>query len=173
MIFAKINKLIGLLTIIGVCLVMSSCVTYSFTGASIPAEAKTISIQYIDNQSDFVVPTLSESLTNEIRDRFTSQTSLVLIKQNGDLQISGAITAFVATPQAITGDQTAALTRLSITVKIKFVNLIEPDKDYESSFTRYDDFESTDDLANVQDRLIEVINEMLVDDIFNKAVVNW
>lgn len=151
----------------------SSCVSYSFTGASIPPEAKTISIQYIENQSDFVVPTLSESLTTDIKDRFTSQTSLVLVKNNGDLQIDGVITEYKTSPQAITGNETAALTRLTITVKVQFVNQIEPDKNYETSFTRYSEYNSTQDLANVQDALILVINEMLVDDIFNKAVVNW
>lgn len=152
---------------------VSSCVTYSFTGASIPPDAKTISIQYIDNRASFVVPTLSESITTALKDRFSSQTSLILVNKMGDLQIEGEITDFKTSPQAITGDQTAALNRLSITVKIKFTNLIEPDKNYETSFTRYEEYESNLDLSAVQDGLIETINEMLVDDIFNKAVVNW
>ena len=151
---------------------VQSCVSYSFTGASIPPDAKTISIQYFDNRSDFIVPTLSESLTLDVKDRFSSQTSLVLVNRNGDLQIEGVITSYKTTPQAISGDE-AALNRLSISIKVKFVNLIEPDKNYETTFTRYEDYESTYDLADVQDALIEIINEMLVDDIFNKAVVNW
>ncbi len=152
---------------------LSSCVTYSFTGASITPDAKTISIQYIDNRASFVVPTLSESITTALKDRFSSQTSLILVNNNGDLQLEGEITEFKTSPQAITGDQTAALNRLSITVKIKFTNLLEPDKNYETGFTRYEEYESNLDLSAVQDGLIETINEMLVDDIFNKAVVNW
>lgn len=168
-----INWKMKLIVIVGLVLSLTSCVSYSFTGASIPPEAKTISIQYFNNQADFVVPTLSESLTTDIKDRFTSQTSLVLVKQNGDLQIDGTITEYATSPQAITGDQEAALNRLSISVKVKFVNLIEPDKNYETTFTQYLDYDSTKDLADVQDGLIILINEMLVDDIFNKAVVNW
>jgi len=162
--------------ILSVLLVMAgiqSCISYSFTGASIPPEAKTISIDYIDNQAQLVVPTLSESLTTALRDRFTSQTTLELIGKNGDLQIEGVITDYNTTPQAITGNETAALNRLSISVKIKFVNTIEPDKNYETTFSRYEDYDSNQDLSSVQDGLIETINEMLVDDIFNKAVVNW
>ena len=151
----------------------NSCVSYSFTGASIPVEAKTISIQYFENQSDFVVPTLSESLTTALKDRFTGQTSLVLVKNNGDLQIEGVITEYKTSPQAITGNETAALTRLTISVKVEFVNQFEPEKNYETTFTRYSDYSSENDLAAVQDGLIETINEILVDDIFNKAVVNW
>lgn len=152
---------------------MQSCISYSFTGASIPPEAKTISIDYIDNHAQLVVPTLSESLTTALRYRFTSQTTLKLIGNNGDLQIEGVITEYNTTPQAITGNETAALNRLSISVKIKFVNTIEPDKSYETTFSRYEDYDSNQDLSSVQDGLIETINEMLVDDIFNKAVVNW
>lgn len=163
--------LMGLLIIIS--LGFTSCISYSFTGASIPADAKTISIQYIDNQAQLVVPTLSESLTNALKDRFTSQTSLELVNNNGDLQIDGVITDYNTTPQAITGNETAALNRLTISVKIKFVNTIEPDKNYETTFSRYEDYNSSQDLSSVQESLIENINEMLVDDIFNKAVVNW
>ena len=160
---------LGFLVVMGI----SSCVSYSFTGASIPPEAKTISIQYLDNQASFVVPTLSESLTTEIQDRFSSQTSLVLVRNNGDLQIEGFITDYSTSPQAVTSNEQAALNRLTISVKIKFTNLIEPDKNYETTFSRYNDYPSSQDLNSVQDAQIEIINEMLVDDIFNKAVVNW
>lgn len=168
-----INKSIQLIGILVIVMGMQSCISYSFTGASIPPEAKTISIQYIDNQAQLVVPTLSETFTTSLRDRFTSQTSLELVNNNGDLQIDGVITDYNTTPQAITGNETAALNRLTITVKIKFVNTLEPDKNYESSFSRYEDYSSDQDLSSVQDGLIETINEMLIDDIFNKAVVNW
>lgn len=167
------TKSFHVLAIIILSIALNSCISYSFTGASIPPEAKTISVQYFDNQADFVNPTLSEALTTSIKDRFTNQTSLVLIKQSGDLQIEGVITDYKSSPQALTAGETAALTRLTITVSVKFVNLLEPENNFETSFTRYEDYDSNSDLSEVQDGLVEVINEMLVDDIFNKAVVNW
>ena len=151
----------------------NSCITYGFTGASIPVSAKTISIEYIENNADFVNPTLSETLTQALRDRFSSQSSLTLISNGGDLQFSGEITNYKTSPQAIQGDDFAALTRLSVTVKIKYTNLIEPENDFETSFTAYEDYDSAEDLTSVQDGLIEVIKDMLIDDIFNKSVVNW
>lgn len=152
---------------------LSSCISYSFTGASIPPEARTISIQYIDNQAALVIPTLSEDLTTALRDRFTSQTSLELVGKNGDLQIEGVITDYDMAPQAVQGNETAAFNRLTITVKIKFVNTIEPDKNYETTFSSFEEYSSDLDLSSVQDELIRDINEILVDNIFNKAVVNW
>lgn len=167
------KRLALLIYLVSFVFLMPACVSYSFTGASIPPEAKTISVQYFDNQADFVNPTLSENLTTAIKDRYTNQTSLVLVRQKGDLQIEGVITNYNSTPQAITADQTAALTRLTITIKVKFVNLIEPENNFETSFTRYEDYDSSLDLAEVQDALTALINIMLVDDIFNKSVVNW
>lgn len=152
---------------------LPACVSYSFSGASIPVEAKTVSIAYFENKADFVVPTLSNALTTAIQDKFTGQTNLVLVSQEGDLRIEGYISDYRITPQAITGNQTAALTRLSISVKVKYENMIEPDKNYESSFSRYEDFDSNNDISSVQETLIESIVEMIADDIFNKAVVNW
>ena len=167
------RQILFILSLLIFSFILPSCVSYSFTGASIPPEAKTISVQYFDNQADFINPTLSQDLTTAIKDRFSNQTDLVLVRQKGDLQIEGVITQYVSTPQAITADQTAALTRLSITIKVKFVNLLEPENNFETSFTRYEDYDSSLDLAQVQDVLTGLINIMLVDDIFNKSVVNW
>jgi hypothetical protein len=152
---------------------ITGCGVYSFTGASIPPEAKTISISYFVNNAQYVEPSLSQSITDALRDRFQSQTSLDFVKDEGDLQLEGSITDYSTRPVAIQGDQTAALNRLSVTVKVKFSNLIDPTKDFEAAFTRFEDYPSSQDLSAVKDQLISQIDDALVDDIFNKAVVNW
>jgi len=120
-----------------------------------------------------VEPTLSQAFTDALRDKFVSQTNLTLIQKGGDLMIDGAIVAYTVKPIAIQSNQTAALNRLTITINVRFTNIYDEDKDFETSFTRYEDYPSNQDLAIVQQNLIDLINEMLVDDIFNKAVVNW
>jgi hypothetical protein len=152
---------------------MAGCGVYSFTGASIPPEAKTITIVYFVNNAQFVEPSLSQSLTDDLRDRFQSQTSLVFVKDGGDLQLEGSITDYSTRPVAIQGNETAALNRLSISVKVKYTNLIDPTRDFETTFTRFEDYPSSQDLSAVKDQLISQIDDALVDDIFNKAVVNW
>ena len=169
MIFRNITG-IFLLTAV---MLTAGCGVYSFTGASIPPEAKTISINYFVNNAQYVEPTLSQSLTDALRDRFQSQTSLTFIAEDGDLQLEGSITDYSTKPMAIQGNETAALNRLSVTIKVRFTNSIDPAKDYETSFTRFEDYSSNQDLSAVKDQLIPLINEALVDDIFNKAVVNW
>lgn len=151
----------------------AGCGVYSFTGASIPPGAKTISITYFVNNAQFIEPTLSQSLTDALRDRFQSQTDLDFVNENGDLAIEGTIVDYTTRPIAIQGNETAALNRLTVTVKVKFTNALDPARDFETPFTRYEDYPSDQDLSTVKDDLIATINEYLVDDIFNKAVVNW
>jgi hypothetical protein len=158
----------------GFFLLFSSCrVNYSFTGASISPNVKTITIQYFPNQAPLVVPTLSRSLTDALRDYFTSQTNLVLVDRGGDLVIEGAITGYSVQPVAIQGNETAAMNRLTVTVNVKFTNRTEEKQNYETSFSRYQDYQSNLPLSTVEDGLIKEINDQLVQDIFNKSVVNW
>ena len=152
--------------------VCQGCGIYSFSGASIPAEAKTVSVDYFPNHAQLVNPLLSDNLTTALRDAMNSQTTLDLIETGGDLAFEGEITDYRTTPVAITG-QTAAMNRLTITVKVRFSNRIDDTKDFEQSFSRYEDYPSNQDLMSVQEALTATIVEQLVEDIFNKALVNW
>jgi len=149
------------------------CGVYSFSGGSIDPNIKTISIIYFPNNALNVQPTLSQSLTDALKDKFSSQTKLKLVSKDGDLNIEGAITAYTTTPVAIQGDETAALNRLTITINVKFTNKLDEKMNFEQSFSRYEDYNSSKSLSSVEESLIKDIDDALVDDIFNKAVVNW
>jgi hypothetical protein len=153
--------------------ILTSCGVYSFTGASIPPEAKTVSVQYFPNRALFVEPVLSPVFTNILRDKFTSQTNLEMIERNGDLSIEGEIVGYDIKPVAIQADQTAAQNRLSIVVNVRFSNRYEPDKDFEQKFTQFFDYSSTTDLNSIKATLIDELSEALAQDIFDKAVINW
>jgi hypothetical protein len=154
-------------------LFFTSCGVYSFTGASVPAGAKTMSVQYFTNKAKIVEPTLSAVFTNALRDRFTSQTNLEMVEKNGDIALEGEITDYTTTPVAIQADQTAALNRLTITVDVRFSSRLEPSKDFETSFTQYVDYPSTENFNGIKNDLIKRIVDDLTDNIFNKAMVNW
>lgn len=166
-------KKIHTLLILTIAFLLTGCGVYSFTGASIPAEAKTVSVAYFPNNANLVQPMLSSVMTNTLRDYFMNQTSLAEVENNGDLAIEGEITGYSTSPTAITGDQTAALNRLTITVNVRFFNKYDESKNFEQKFSQYEDYSSTLDLNAVQDQLMETIAEKLCEDIFNKAVVNW
>jgi hypothetical protein len=148
-------------------------VKYSFTGGNVDPNIKTISILYFQNNATIIQPTLSQALTEALRDKFSSQTKLTLVSRDGDLNIDGSITGYTATPQAIQGNETAALTRLTITISVKFTNKLDDKMNFEQSFSRYEDYNSSKSLSEVETTLIKDIDDALVDDVFNKAVVNW
>ena len=152
---------------------LTSCGIYSFTGASIPAEAKTVSIQHFPNNANLVNPLLSDLITNTLRDYFMNQTTLNEVNDNGDLAIEGEIVDYKTAPTAITGDQIAALNRLTITVNVRFFNRYDESKNFEQKFSQYEDYPSDQDLNAVQETLMQTICDKLCEDIFNKAVVNW
>ncbi len=157
-----------------VILTITSCkINYSFSGASIPPEVKTISIHYLKNVASLIKPTLSQQLTDALRERFTSQTNLNQVNSGGDFDISGEITNYTTAPIAIQGNQTAAMNRLTITINIKFVNKLNEKQNYETSFSRYVDYPSSQSLASVESSILDEVIGYLVDDVFNKTAVNW
>ena len=164
----KINTLLILIA----AYLLTSCGVYSFTGASIPPEAKTVSILYFPNNAAIVNPLLSDIITNTLRDYFMNQTTLDEVSNNGDLALEGEIVDYKTAPTAITGDQ-AALNRLTITVNVRFFNRFDESKNFEQKFSQYEDYPSEQDLNAIQDELMRSICDKLCDDIFNKAVVNW
>lgn len=159
--------------VILLCIAFTSCGVYSFTGASIDPSVKTFTIHPFTNQASIVVPGLSQQLTDALRNKLLSNTSLAQATDNGDLEFTGAVTNYVITPAAATAAQTASLNRLTISVQIEFTNHQNDKQSWSQSFSRYADYDSNKDLNSIQSQLIKEINDQLVDDIFNKAVVNW
>ena len=152
---------------------LSSCGFYSFTGASISPDVKTVVVQYFPNRAATIQPTLSQVFTERLKDYFLEQTNLSLETDAGDLNFSGEIVKYEVKPIAIQANEQAAQNRLTISVKVKFENTKDESKNFEQKFSRYADYDSSQSLANVEEDLIEQITNELAEDIFNKAVVNW
>jgi len=155
-------------------LALSGCkVSYSFSGASISPEVKSFSVQYFQNRASLVQPGLSQLITNTLIDKCRSQTSLKYLNGIGDVNFEGEITDYNTRPLTVAADARAATNRFTITVKVKFTNVIDPDLSFDQSFSRYEDYDSNLDLSNVEKELSDKIVEMIVEDIFNQAFVNW
>lgn len=153
---------------------VSACkVSYTASGASIEPDVKTISVEYFPNYAPLVQPNLSQNFTEALKDIFITRTDLSLVSRDGDLQFSGSITGYSVAPIAAQANETAAQSRLTITVKVKFRNVKHEENDFEQSFTRFADFDSNEALSSVEEALIETINAELTENIFNRAVVNW
>ncbi len=143
------------------------------SGASISPDVKTISIRYFTKTSSLGPSSLSQVFTEQLKDKFLTQTNLSITNENADLTLEGTISSYVITPQAIQANETAASNRLSITVNVKFTNLKDEKQNFETAFTRFSEYSSSENISSVEDKLILDINDQLVDDIFNKSVINW
>ena len=168
-------KYIALALITVTLTLLPSCtVKYSFSGASIPATAKTVSIAYFPNNAAMVAPILSSTLTEALKDRFSRQTRLQQVPDGGDLAFEGEIVNYTSTTASVSSQEYAVLNRLTITVRVRFTNVIEPQYNINNrTFSAFADYDSSKLLQEVEGALIPEIVEKLVDDIFNAAVSNW
>ncbi|HKJ78986.1 MAG TPA: LptE family protein [Prolixibacteraceae bacterium] len=148
-------------------------VSYSFTGANISPEVKTFSVYYFPNRARLINPTLSQNFTEGLREKLQRQTSLNEVQENGDLEFEGQITGYEVRPMAIQKEDQAALNRLTVTVKVKYTNNKQPDESVEKQFSAFEEFDSNQSLADVEDGLVPEILDKLNEDIFNATIANW
>jgi hypothetical protein len=161
------------ISIILASILLTSCGIYSFTGASIPIEAKTVSVSYFTSTAANSPSSLNQTITEGLKDLFLSQTNLSLTETEGDLSFSGEITKYHIMPMAIQANETAGQNRLTIIIKVMYQNSYDSAQNFESNFSRYRDFNSSENLADIETALIEQITAEIIEDVFNKAFVNW
>ena len=159
--------------LISISFTLISCGIYSFSGASISNDVKNITINTFQNISGLAPPTLSNSLTEALKDKFSSETRLSLIDNDGDLMFNGQITNYTINPIAILANETASKNRLTISIKVNFINNIDEESNYNKTFSRYVDYESSINFTSIEESLNEEIVSQLIEDIFNEAFTNW
>jgi hypothetical protein len=168
-----LNKYILLLFLAGFIVTVGCKVSYSFSGASISPQIKTLSVQNFLNRAALVQPGLDQRFTDALIDKCKSQTSLEIISNLGDVSFEGEITEYRTMPLTVAADAYAAMNRFTITVRVKYTNSVDSDLSFDQSFTRYEDYDSNLDLSAVEQDLVVKIVDLIIEDIFNKAFVNW
>jgi hypothetical protein len=153
--------------------VLSCNVSYKFNQASVSPDTKTVSVELFQNYASLAGPGLNQQFTEALKDVFLTQTNLTIVPQNGDIQFSGAITGYAIQPVAIQGNETAALNRLTITVNVKYINTKNEKENFESSFSRFTDYDSNLNFSEIEEQVTKEVIDQLTQDIFNKAFSNW
>ncbi len=171
----KIKYIFFILTLILCCQTCKIAkVTYNMTGGSLSPEIKTFSVDYFPNKAPLVVPYLSSSFTEKLTEYIRSKTGLSqLTDNNGDIRFEGQITEYSQRPIDIQKDEIAASNRLTIGIRVKYTNTKEEEYDFTSSFSNYADYSTDADFNSIEESLIDEILEKIIDDIYNKAIVNW
>ncbi|MGN0195795.1 MAG: LptE family protein [Candidatus Cryptobacteroides sp.] len=154
-------------------LLLYGCGIYSFSGTSIQPDVKTVTINLFEYTALRVNPSLSNSLTEALKDKFRKMTRLEQVDLDGDLEIEGAVSGYDVRSMAVTANEVAAQNRLTVTVKITFTNRKYPEENFEKSFSAYADYDSTQSLDAVEGTLCEGIIDELCENILNATVANW
>lgn len=166
-----------LILILLVALTVNSCtVHYSFTGASIDPAVKTVSVAYFPNMAAMVAPILSPTLNDDLTTKIQRETRLQFVRDGieADVSFEGEIIDYRSEPISISRDERAVQNRLTIAVRVNFVNKVQPEYSFSSKvFTAYADYDSNRMLTSAEGQLIPEIVEKLVQDIFNAAFSNW
>jgi hypothetical protein len=165
----------GLLLVTTMALLIVSCsISYKFNGSSIDyTKTRTIAISDFPNTAELVYPPLSQEFSEALRDSYSKQTRLQLLKKSGDLNIEGEIVGYQLTPLAISADSYASQTKLTLTIKVRFSNTKNPEEDFEKSYSSFQTFDSSKLLTEVQDVLIKQMISDIVDNIYNDTVAKW
>lgn len=152
-----------------------SCrVSYKLNGAALDYNIyKTIYVSNFPIRAALVYPPLQQSFENELLDYITRNTRLRTVDGSADLELTGEITGYSLSPQAVTENAYASRTRLTITVRVKYTDNKVEGKNVDQSFSAYRDFDSSEMLTDVQDELCQQISKELVDLIFNATLGNW
>lgn len=165
-----------ILATIAIILVLDACsISYKFNGAALDYSIyKTVSIGDFPIRAALVYPPLQQTFVLKMTNMVTQQTRLrVLDSSNTDLRLEGEITGYNLSPQAVGDDAYATKTRLTITVRVNYIDNKDSEKDIDQTFSAYRDFDSNSMLTDVQDQLCEEICTELCDLVFNATFGNW
>ncbi len=154
---------------------VNSCkISYSFSGTNISPEVKTFSVEDFPNRAQLYIPNLSETFVDKLKEKILSQTNLIQVtNKQGDINFSGAITDYTIRPNAVSGNETAATNRLTITINVKYTNNKDHKQDWEKSFSNYADYNANQDISQVEEELINEVLDKIIQDIYNNSIASW
>lgn len=153
-------------------LILNSGCKVSLSGASVAPDTKNIKIPNFVNNAIKVNPSLAINLTETLKNTITTQTPIAITSNKSDLELEGFVTNYDIQPLGISG-QGASENQLTITVNIIFTNNKDETKNFEQSFSRFAKAPASQNIASVENTLVDEVNKLLAQDIFNKIFINW
>ena len=170
----KINQFRNCIFLLALFIMSNSFLScYTLSGIAIDPNTKSFYVALFDNNSPDVVPTLATDFTEALKNKIRSESRLFFQDTDPDIEFSGAITRYDVRALAPEPGETTSFNRLTMAVKVDFKNNNDENNVWDRTFDFFQDFESNENLISIQDDLIEVLNDNLVDQIFNHAFTNW
>lgn len=157
-----------------ICVTLVSC--YTFKGTSISPDVTSFYIGNFRNNASNAPAEIGQLFSDRLRDKVLRESRLAYSETDMSIEFDGAVTSYTVTsvaPSSDGGQIGSSLNRLQISVNVDYINHIDEEDSFTHSFSFFQDFESSDNLADVQDTLIEDIFQQITEDIFNRAFSNW
>ena len=151
------------------------CLRYSFTGVSIPADISTIYIPFFSDNSSSGLNNLSDQLNEALINRFVNQTRLQLVdsEDQADIILNGTITGYSNQPFSVSGDQTASLNRVQITVNGTFLYTRDEDPIWNRSFTGQAEYDPSENPLEGEISAATDAMDRIAQNMFNDSVGRW
>ena len=161
------------LVVAGMLVVLSGCGVYSFTGID-DSGAETFAVNYLRTQTPLASEAFAQRLTEGMKDLVLQRSALDVVADDADLTYSGFITAYAVRPVSNQSNETAALSRLTVTLRISYTNQKEPEKSFDNrTFSEFVDFDANLDFASVETTLWDELLDKLTQSVFNASLGNW
>ncbi len=152
-------------------LILCGCGFYTFSG-NIPGHLKTIAIPTVSNQTaEFGV---AEDLTDALIERFTVDNSLKIRSlQNADCVLHCTLLRLDDKPFSYRADESVDEYKVSLTVKVRFEDLVKTKVIWEESLTQFGVYPFSGGSTAYRGEGIEEAIKKLAEDILNKTVSGW
>ena len=160
--------------LIFICMTLSAC--YTFKGTTISPDVTTFYIGNFRNNAANAPAEIGQLFSDRLRDKVLRESRLAYTETDMSIEFDGAVTNYTVSsvaPSSSDGQIGSSLNRLQIGVSVDYINHIDEDESFTQTFSFFQDFESSENLADVQDALIEDIFQQITEDIFNRAFSNW
>ena len=147
---------------------------YSFTGGSLPAHLKTISIPVFDDRSGAGIAQFRAELARALVDRIESQSSLRVTPSiaRADALLEGAIISFSDVPGQLSSKTERAMTnRITMIVQVTMEDRVTKTVLFTQSFVGFADYSAGNSVA--QQEAIRFALGQIVDGIFDRVVSGW
>ena len=172
---SRVLPLRGVPLLLLLTILLHSCaISFKMNGANIDYQTThSISVAEFPNNAAMVYPTLSNSLSEAIRDLYIRNTRLKVLSKGGDLELEGEIVGYELTQGAISADSYASESKLTIRVTVHYTNNIHPEESFDKTYSAYQTFDSSRMLTDVQDELCATMVVEIAENIYNDTVAKW
>jgi hypothetical protein len=153
-------------------LAFAGCV-YSFTGASVPSNLKTVAVPLVDDQSGFGEPGLRESFTTQLIQLFTNDNSLeVTDRGTADSILEGAIMSIIDAPAVVSQGEQVTRRRITVTARFVFQDTKKRKKLWDKNLSNWGEYDSGGGLSQRQTGLQDALRK-ISEDVLLETVSGW